>query len=308
MNRLLAAAVLATTALWLSAPANASVPPPLPKANSSFDSGSLHVDVYGTPGKPALVFIPGLTCGPWEWSGEIARYSPSYEIYALTLPGFDGRPPITTPLFQTVTSDFWSMLSTHKVQRPVVIGHSLGGTLAILLAEQHSEQLRGAIAVDGLPVFPGLDKMTPQQRAQIGANFSAMFGKISSPAQFEAIEKSYVLSNYLTSPVDVDAVAPLVARSDPQASGAWMAADVSADNRAGLKNIRIPVLEIAPYDSTIDARMFPSAAAKQSYYASLLADDPTAKVEMVAPSRHFEMYDQPQRLDADITAFLQALP
>jgi hypothetical protein len=80
---------LALVLFGSSTAAHAAVPPPLPAPARSFDSGSLHVDVYGAPGRRALVFIPGLTCGPWEWAGEITQFSPSYTIYALTLTGFD---------------------------------------------------------------------------------------------------------------------------------------------------------------------------------------------------------------------------
>src|SRR5579883_1454871 len=136
MKSLIAASALAMSALWFPSSANAETPPALPRAVQSFDAGSLHVDVYGTPGKPALVLIPGLACGPWEWSGEIARFSPDYAIYALTLPGFDGRAPISGSLFPTVTADFWSMIDAHHLTRPIIAGHSLGGTLGIVLAEQ----------------------------------------------------------------------------------------------------------------------------------------------------------------------------
>jgi pimeloyl-ACP methyl ester carboxylesterase len=307
MKRLPIACVLALSTLWFAAPAHAELPPPLPKAVDSFDLRSLHVDVYGTAGKPALVLIPGLACGPWEWSGEIARLSPQYTIYALTLPGFDGRAPISSPLFSTVSEDFWAMLDSHHIIRPAIAGHSLGGTLAIVLAEQHSDRLRGVIAVDGLPVFPGFDKMTPEQRQEAAGRFSSMLSA-STPQQFESAERSYVLPNYLSSKSDVDAVAPLVAKSDPKIAGEWMAEDVTSDARAALKSISIPLLEIAPYDATLEASLFTTAAAKQAYYQSLLAGDSQASVVMIPQSRHFVMYDQPDRLGVVITGFLQGLP
>src|SRR5579862_8119877 len=225
MKRLVIASVLAASTLWFTAPAMAAVPPELPKAVDSFDAGSLHVDVYGTAGKPALVLIPGLACGPWEWSGEIARFSSDYAIYALTLPGFDGRAPISGSLFPTVTADFWSMIDAHHLTRPIIAGHSLGGTLGIVLAEQHPEKLAAVVAVDGLPVLPGMDKMSPQQRTQAAQRFSAMLSA-ATPAQFETAEATYVLPNYLSSKSDVAAVAPLVGKSDPKAAGAWMSEDV----------------------------------------------------------------------------------
>ena len=55
---------------------------------------------------------------------------------ALSLPGFDGRAATgKTPLFATLSADFWKMLVDRKIDAPVLVGHSLGGTLAFLLAD-----------------------------------------------------------------------------------------------------------------------------------------------------------------------------
>ncbi len=305
MKRLVFAGVLAASMLWFNAPAYALSPPLLPKAGSSFMAGPVRVDVYGTPGKPALVFIPGLACGVWEWSGEIARFAPDYTIYALTLPGFDGLAAAQVPLFKTVSNSFWTMLAQHNIVKPIVIGHSLGGTLAIMLAEQHSDRLRGVIAVDGLPIFPGFERQTPQQRAQAAQRMSATFAAASTPQQFEFAEKTYALPYMMTSKDDIVQVAPLIAKSDPQATAAWMSEDLTTDLRPGLRNAGIPLLEVAPYDPTLENAMFASAQAKSAYYAGLLNGAPTAKVVVVGGSRHFVMYDQPQGLHAAIAGFIR---
>lgn len=294
---------------WLSAvPAAAALPPPLPAATESFDSGSLHVDVYGAAGRRAVIFIPGLTTGPWEWSGEINRLQSNYTVYALTLPGFDGKPAIKGPLFPTVSADLWTMLASHSVNRPVVIGHSLGGTLAIMLAEQNPSKLAGVISVDGLPMFPGMDRMTPDQRAQAAAQMAGSMASITTPAEFEAAEKNYVLPTLITSAADIAAVAPLTARSDPAASSAWMTEDIGLDLRKDLTKVTAPLLVIAPYDNAFEGKVLPDAASKKSYYESLLANDPAANVQMIEPSRHFVMYDQPQKLHDAIAAFLKQYP
>lgn len=307
MKRFILASLLAAGTLWSTAPANASIPGPLPAASSSFSAGSMHVDVYGTAGKPAMIFIPGLTCGPWEWAGEIKRFSPDYTIYALTLPGFDGQPPIQGPLFDTMTSDFWTLLQTRHIDKPVIVGHSLGGTLGIMLAEQHSDRLRAVVAVDGLPILPGMEKLPAQQRDAAATRMSAMMSALSTPAQFEAAEKTYSLPYLITSPADIDAVAPLTARSNAAATGQWLAEDTKADLRGQLNAISVPLLEIAPFDSQLDPKgpgQLTTAAAKQTYYQTLLKGAPTATVQIVQPSRHFIMYDQPQALHDVIARFL----
>src|ERR1700716_4328302 len=121
MNRLILATLIVLCSAWSAAPAAATMPPPLPAPTASFNSGSLHVDVYGTAGKSALVFIPGLACGPWVWSREISQFSPDHTIYALTLPGFDAQPAVGGHLFQTVSADFWKLMDTKNIQRPIVV-------------------------------------------------------------------------------------------------------------------------------------------------------------------------------------------
>lgn len=311
MKRLIFASVLAASTLWFGAPANASLPPVLPAATASYDEGSLHVDVYGTPGKPALIFIPGLVCGPWEWSGQIAQFSHDYTIYALTLPGFNGQPAATGDLFAKTAKDFWELLRSRNIRNPIVIGHSLGGTLGYMLAEQHPDRLRALIAVDGMPIFPGMETMTAAQRTATGTRISAMMNALSTPAQFEAAEKTYSLPMLMTSPDDIAAVAPLTARSNAAATAAWIAQDMALDLRPNLHAITIPVLEIAPFDPSLDPAgpgKIASAAEKQAYYASLLQADSTAKVQAIAPSRHFIMYDRPQPLDDAIATFISQLP
>ena len=301
--RMLRAAAFGVVCSAVAVQAALAVPPAAaPAAVSNFEVGSLHVTQYGS-GAKTLVFIPGLTCGPWEWSGEIAHFAPDYTIYALTLPGFDGQPAISGPLFQTVTSDFWKLLAEKHIAHPVVIGHSLGGTTGFMLATQHPDRLAGVIAVDGLPIYPGNDRLTPDvvkaQAAKMGAMMAAQ-----PAATFANSLKTYSLPYMLTAPSDVAAVALLAGKSDPAAAGAWYEADMALDLRTDLHKATVPIVEIAPYDVTLDGQYAPTSADKQRYYASLIANAPKASVVMIQKSRHFIMYDQPQALTDAITQSL----
>ena len=160
-----------------------------------------------------------------------------------------------------------------------------------------------------MPVFPGMQLMTPAQRAAMGTQIAATMSG-ATHEQFQIAEKNYVLPQMMTSPSDVAQAAPLAARSDPKASGAWMLQDMTMDLRPQLNAIGIPVLEITPFDPSFDPKgpaRTATAAQKQAYYASLLAGDSTAKVEVVPNSRHFIMYDQPRALHADIEQFIGTL-
>jgi pimeloyl-ACP methyl ester carboxylesterase len=301
--RVLRACIAAALLVAPAAPAPAAVPAPLPRPVATFDVGSLHVQQFGN-GPRALVFIPGLTCGPWEWSGQIAHFASQYTIYALTLPGFDSQPSISGPLFDTTTADFWKLLTERHITKPVVIGHSLGGTMGFMLATQHPELLGGVIALDGLPILPGFNFMADAQRKAIAAQTQSQIAK-ETPAQFAAYERTTAVPPMVTSKSDANAIAALTAKSDPAETGRWLAEDMQLDLRPQLPKANVPILLIAPFDVSVDGQFhLTKPDDKRAYYQSLVAGAPHLQIDMIDHSRHFAMYDQPQAVTGDIAAFL----
>ena len=100
--------------------------------------------------------------------------------------------------------------------------------------------------------------------------------------------------------------------ADPAASGEYLSEMFTTDVRPALSNITVPLLELAPFDATLDPfnpqSPLKTAAEKVAYYQSLLAGDKTAKVQLIDNSRHFIMYDQPQAFYDAVSAFLKSLP
>ena len=291
----LLAAPLTTQAASLSTP---------PLVQASFSEGSLTIDRYGK-GDP-IVLLPGLTTGTWEWYDTIRHLEPNHTVYAVSLPGFDGKPAATPPLFDRFSTDFWQFITIQKVVRPVIIGHSLGGTLAILLAEQHPERLRGIAALDGMPLFPGMEAITAEQRVA-GAQQAATQIASESHDQLLTYEKQYMHSpgGVLDSALG-DQLAELEARSDPAATAQWLREDLGGDLRPNLGKITIPLLEIAPYnaDDLLNSPVKYTAEQKAQYYGTILAGAPRLQVIPISPARHFAMFDQPQQFYAILDAFL----
>jgi len=281
---------------------------PAPTTAESFDVGTLHIDRYGTA-KPAMILIPGLGSGPWSWYGTIAHFEPQYTIYALTLPGFDGRPATTkTPLFATFESDFNALLDQRKIERPIVMGHSLGGTLAIMLGEQIPNRLKAIIAVDGLPIYPPVASATPDERKAAAAQAAAPIAS-SDAATALAYEKRFMSTFGTIDPALVDPTATLEAKSDPKAVAAWFQEDIATDLRPDLSKIAIPLLEIMPYygpDHTHPPLQY-TQAQTLAFYQSLLAGAPHADVVAIPDARHFAMLDQPAAFCAAVEKFTASL-
>ncbi len=271
--RALLAAALFFNVAFASQPALAAAIAPAPHPTESFDSGMLHVDRYGS-GPKTLVFIPGLASGTWTWYEQIAHFSPNYTIYAITLPGFDGRAASNeSDLLAGFTRDFWSLLEQRHIDKPVVIGHSLGGTLAILLAEQHPDRLAGIVAADGLPVFPAAAQSTADQRASMAKGITTQLDSMQH-ASFVQYERNYMATIGTTDAAFAPSLGDLVSKSDPKAVGAWAAADLTTDLRPQLAKVTIPFEEIMPYASPSPY----SESDTLTFYKMLVAGAPKAQV------------------------------
>ncbi len=276
-------------------------------ASSSIDG--LKVERHGDHGRP-VILIPGLAGGPWVWQQTIASLEKDHVVYAVTLAGFDGMPvpPDGGNLYDRADTSLLQLIRQQKIDRPVLVGHSLGGTLALRFAGEHPELISGAVAVDGLPLFPGMDRVSAEQRIAMAAGMRKQM-ESATPEQFKAQQLDYMQKIGVMDPALAARYAPFNARSDIKATAEYMAEDLAADGRPGLKHANAPILEISPYNAPDFSHppMVMSEAQKTSYYQSLLANAPNAKVVSISPSRHFVMLDQPAKFQQVLDDFLKSL-
>jgi len=277
-----------------------------PKA--SYEVGTLHVQVYGDHGRP-VILIPGLAGGAWVWKDTIDELRKDHQVYAVTLAGFDGTPAPAgdESYFDRADASLAQLIESKKLQKPVIVGHSLGGTLALRFAGEHSDLIAGAVAVDGLPVFPGLDAMPAEQRQATAANMLKMGS--ASDEEFKAQLLGYMQKVGVIDPALATHYATFNARSYKQAVARYMAEDASGDWRPQLAKATVPVLEIVPYNAP-DAQIGPMKTTQEqkvAYYKGLLGAAPKANVVAIAPSRHYVMLDQPIQFKKTLADFLHSL-
>jgi pimeloyl-ACP methyl ester carboxylesterase len=300
MTRIRSRAILTLIAAALALSAieavNAAVP---------FRVGTMTVQCYGDHGT-SLVLIPGLASGGWVWDDVVGRLKKDHVIYVITLAGFDGTTPVQGKLLDLADDSLLELLRAQHLKRPVLIGHSLGGTLAIRFAEEHSDLISGVVALDGLPVFPGMENMCANQRAGMAQGIHMQMAGMT-PAQFAAQQLQYMKAVGVLSEARAVELAARTSRSDPAATAEYMSEDIALDLRPGLASIKVPVLEIAPYNAADFPKTMPmTEAQKTAYYRSLLQGIPTLEVVSIAPSRHFVMVDQPEVFAVTLSRFLAA--
>ena len=87
-----------------------------------------------------LVLIPGLACDASVWDEFMTRNADKYTMYAVTLPGFGGSdPPAKAPQgiygtwLENAVTAVHRVIQEKKIANPVIMGHSMGGHLALRL-------------------------------------------------------------------------------------------------------------------------------------------------------------------------------
>jgi pimeloyl-ACP methyl ester carboxylesterase len=302
--RLMLAAALCVTIPSMAAEANRYAATAV--AAERFDVGATLVERHGSKGAP-LILIPGLASGAWVWQDTIRQFGKDHTIYVLTLPGFDGRPAVDGKGMAAAQESVRELIAARKLKRPVLIGHSLGGTMSLALAAAQPDLVRGVVSIDGLSVMPGTDEWPAAQRTQMVAMIN-MPKPAPTTEAFAAQQQQYMRGIGTLDMARADELAKLTGNSDAAAVTRYMGDGIGIDLRAVLPAIKVPVLVIAPY-SPVDAAQQPfDEAGKADYYKKLMQGTPNVTVKTVAPARHFAMFDQPQKVADTIAEFLRALP
>jgi pimeloyl-ACP methyl ester carboxylesterase len=251
-------------------------------------SPALKVEVTGS-GRP-MILIPGLGCGGNVWDGTVAHFKNDFQCHVITLAGFAGQPAIGEPFLPQVRDALSDYIRDQKLDRPVIIGHSLGGFLAFWLGIERPEQVGPIIAVDGVPFYPALmdARATPESQQATAAMLRK--GLSTQPPAFFAFNNQMTLATMITNARDVEMVAKLSNQSDPKAVGQALYEILTTDLREQVKSIRAPVLLIGATEPSA------SPEAKQKEEASYRAQVTAISQHQVvfAPnSRHFIQLDQP---------------
>jgi pimeloyl-ACP methyl ester carboxylesterase len=259
------------------------------------------VKVVGS-GRP-MILIPGLMCSGDVWDGTVNHFKGKYECHVLTLAGFAGQPPVDGPFLDNVRKGIADYIRERKLQKPVIVGHSLGGFLCYALGSAEPDLPGVLVAVDGLPCLPAafnanLDAETRKKQAEQIRERMEKAPRQQHVAQSKMMVKSWINDTQLRETVDkwcADSDQATVARAVGELFG--------ADLRGDCEHIKAPLLLLGAYSKEMDARGLKREVVTKSYQDQV-AKAPHHKVAIAEDARHFIMFDAPEWMYAQIEAFL----
>lgn len=304
LSFLLHASALAFTNLTTAA----TIPPELTvnaKAAEQFQVGSMFVERHGDHG-PAIILIPGLGSGSWVWENTVKQLEKDHVLYVVTLAGFSGQASMEGPKMDKAYASLLALIKERKLNKPILVGHSLGATLSIWFAQQHSDKIAGVFAVDGLPVFPGTENMSLEQRPAMAQGIKAQMATMT-PDSFAAQQLQYMRFIGVLDDKLAQKVAALSSKSDPAATADYMSEIMSMDIRKDMAAITVPLTELSPYNAADFAPRNISEEGKRSYYQTLLQGPKKLQVVSINGARHFAMLDQPELFANALQNYLKSV-
>ena len=249
---------------------------------------------------PDVVFIPGLASSRDTWKAEAARLKDHYRLHLIQVAGFAGEParangqgPVLAPTAEAIDA----YLVEQHLAPAVVIGHSLGGTMILYLAEHHPADLKKAMVVDSLPFYATLLMGPNATLAQATPVADAIR---SGKSKMSDAQRAQMMASMATAPADKATVEGWSKASDPSAVTNALADDLTLDLRPGLAGITTPITLVYPDYTPLGA----PKGSTDGMYHGMYATTKSMTFVRADNSLHFIMLDQPAQFDAALDAFL----
>lgn len=255
-----------------------------------------HLTIVSTMGDgPPVILIPGLSSPRAVWDGVLPELAKTHRVYLVEVRGFAGGDPgenTKAGVLDGVVADLDGFITRSKLEKPAIIGHSMGGLAGMMLAARHPDKVGRLMVVDALPfvgiLFGAKDVAGIIGRSEEMRDMMLAAGRMPTPV---TTDPGGIWSNTAKGRIQV---ANWSAKTDARASAYAMHDVMTTDMRPELAKIA------KPFTVLYAAGAGPQATA---IWEREYAGSPAALVA-VPDSYHFIMLDQPARFSEEVKAFL----
>lgn len=244
-------------------------------------------------GKQALILIPGFASSGDVWKETIAKFDKNFTCYTLTMAGFAGVKPQPGATFKNWESKIAEYITDNKIEKPIVIGHSMGGGLALALAADYPQLIGKIVVVDALPCLSAL--MNPSFTAKENNDCSATISKMTAMTdeQFHQMQLRSI-PQLLADKTMQETVIGWSERSDRTTFGKMYCDFTNTDLREKIKNIQCPSLIL------LESYFTNFKPAIEDQYKNMKV----ANLQYANKGLHFIMYDDKEWYFTQLNNFL----
>jgi 3-oxoadipate enol-lactonase len=241
---------------------------------------------------PPVVFLHGIGGAARVWTSQLQSFAAAgFRPVALDLPGYGARAPAAEMDFAELAADVEGAIAERALDRPVLVGHSMGGMIVQAALRRRPDGYRAAVLCCTSPAFG--DPTGEFQKKFVADRLAPLDAGATMPAL-----ASSIVDDIMAPSADPAGHALAIATMASMPASTYRAAVrclVTFDERANLPNIRIPVLCLAgEHDRNAPARMMERMAAKI----------PGARYVCLAGLGHLPNLEAPDVFDAAVLDFL----
>jgi pimeloyl-ACP methyl ester carboxylesterase len=254
--------------------------------------------------RPALVLLHFLGGSLREWDEVVAVLGDSFQTLALDLPGFGSSAAITGYTVAEMADAVQATIAAAGLSRYVLVGHSMGGKVAAVIArrmeDSQSAALAGLILVAGSP--PGPEPMEDAKRAAMIDGLGERIDALGEEHPDDSVRaRAYISKNELRDIpklVEDRAVAEVL-RMNRCAWTAWLTSGSREDWRQRIGILNTQALLIA---GELDAALGPEGQRRES-----MPHLGNVQLIVLEACSHLAPLEQPVHLAAAMRVFIDNL-
>lgn len=219
-----------------------------------------------------VIFLPGLGSSSKVWSRVEQDLQAEYKIHLVDVAGFAGRPtskPDNNHELKRIASEIKTYIKNNKLSNPIIVGHSMGGAISLIVAADRSIPLAGLVVVDALPFYSlTYDPTATEYSARPAAEQIRKSLSSQTREQFRSSAEAS-LSRLVKNPDGRKLVAEDTTNSDHALLADLVYEMMTTDIRPELRDIEVPVSIIAAHDNSMGVSLNQVKTLYSGAYANL---------------------------------------
>lgn len=164
---------------------------------TSFPVQLFHRDLGGA-GKPPLVILHGMLGSSRNWQTAGRDLAAEFHVLVPDLRNHGGSPHAPDMEYGTMTADLEAWLDAQQLPRVTLLGHSMGGKIAMLLACRHPERVERLIIVDVAPKGYAWPEHRLEFAAMNDLDLAHLASRAAAEKHFESRVPDWGMRKFLT--------------------------------------------------------------------------------------------------------------
>ncbi|MGI8754871.1 MAG: alpha/beta fold hydrolase [Acidimicrobiales bacterium] len=133
------------------------------------DGQPIHYLAWGEPGRRGLIFVHGGAAHAHWWTHVAATFSRQYRVAAIDLSGHGDSAHRATYSLEGWSDEVMAVAAAAGIDGPpVIVGHSMGGFVAIATGARHADRVAGVIVLDSPVAEPAHEIGVAQSKQAFG--------------------------------------------------------------------------------------------------------------------------------------------